>query len=144
MDAFDADVIIYAAATGHALGERVRGLFDTGAAGEPSRAGIGSVLLLPEILSEPMREGRDDTVMRLGVLLSRLQLLPVDEATAELATALAASYGLRAVDAVHLATAVGSAADRFITNNRADFSKSISEIVVTYPEELPSPSRAEC
>ena len=140
MDAFDADVIIYAAAPGHALGERVRCLFDTGTEGESIRAGIGSVLLLPEILSKPMREGRADAMMRLGVLLSRLQLLPVDEATAELATALAASYGLRAVDAVHLATAVGSAADRFITNNRDDFSKSISEIVVTYPEELPSPS----
>jgi len=139
MDAFDADVIIYAAVPGHALGERVRGLFDAGAEGDSLHTGIGSVLLLPEILSKPMREGRADAVMRLGVLLSRLQLLPVDAATAELATALAASYGLRAVDAVHLATAVASAADRFITNNRDDYSKSITEIVVTYPEELPSP-----
>jgi predicted nucleic acid-binding protein len=139
MDAFDADVLIYAAAPGHALGEGVRDLFGLGIQDGSSRVGIGSVLLLPEILSKPIRDKKADEVMRLVTLLSRLELLPVDEVTAELATALAASYGLRAVDAVHLATAVGSAADRFITNNRNGFSKSISEIKVTYPDELSAP-----
>jgi predicted nucleic acid-binding protein len=98
---------------------------------------MGSVLLLPELLSKPMRDQRSDELAELGALLSRLDLRPTDEATAELATALGASYRLRAADAVHLATAVGAGADRFLTNNRTDFPKSITEIDITYPEELP-------
>ncbi len=138
MDAFDADVLIYAAVPDHELGRRVRALFPV----EPVRgsgvvAGMGSVLLLPELLSKPMREQRSDELAELGALLSRLDLRPADEATAELATALGASYRLRAADAVHLATAVGAGADRFLTNNRTEFPKSITEIDITYPEELP-------
>jgi hypothetical protein len=37
---------------------------------------------------------------------------------------------------VHLATAVGAGADRFITNNRS-FPQTIAEIAITYPDELP-------
>jgi predicted nucleic acid-binding protein len=135
MDAFDADVLIYAAVPGHELGERVRALFFAETL-EDSRVGIGSVLLLPELLMKPMREHADDEFAELISLLGRLDLLPTDEATAELATALGASYGLRAADAVHLATAVGAGAERFLTNNRSDFPKSISEIDITYPDEL--------
>lgn len=110
MDAFDADVLIYAAVPEHDLGRPVRALFPAGPVeGSGEVAGIGSVLLLP------------------------------DESTAELATALGASYGLRAADAVHLATAVGAGADRFLTNNRTNFTKSITEIDITYPEDLPDP-----
>lgn len=43
-------------------------------------------------------------------------------------------------DAVHLATAVISGADRFITNNRRDFPDSIDEIHITYPIDLPDPT----
>ena len=141
MDSFDADVLIYAAVPNHELGRRVRALF-TGEPVEGSAplAGIGSVLLLPELLMKPLREERTDEMDELGALLSRLDLRPVDDATAELATALGASYRLRAADAVHLATAVGAGADRFITNNKSDFTKSITEVDVTYPEELPAPS----
>ena len=99
-------------------------------------AGIGSVLLLPELMTTPLRDGAHDELVALGQLLGRIALLPADQATAELATALGASYGLRAADATHLATAVGAGADRFITNNRSVFSKSISEIAITYPEDL--------
>lgn len=137
MDAFDADVLIYAAVPGHALGGRVRRLFPA----EPTAttgvvAGIGSVLLLPEVLTKPMRDGADSEVEALAALLGRLDLRPVDEALAELAAALGSSYRLRAADAVHLATAVASGADRFITNNSSDFPKTITETEVTYPDEL--------
>lgn len=54
MDAFDADVLIYAAVADHPLGQRIRALFTP----EPgSRAGVGSLLLLPEIFAKPMRDG---------------------------------------------------------------------------------------
>lgn len=140
MDAFDADALIYAAVNRHVLGRRVRALFppdpvDTSGA----IAGVGSVLLIPELLTKPLRENSTSELQELGGLLSRLDLRPTDEATAELATALGAVYHLRAADAVHLATAVGAGADRFITNNQADFPKTIAEIDITYPQELPEP-----
>jgi predicted nucleic acid-binding protein len=72
----------------------------------------------------------------LTALLGRIDLRPVDEAIAQLATALGATHRLRAADAVHLATAVAAGADRFITNNSADFTKTITEIAITYPDEL--------
>ncbi len=133
MDAFDADVLIYASVQGHPLGQRVRALFPV----EPgAQAGVGSVLLLSEVLAKPMREGSAAEVAALAGLLGRLKLRSVDPVTAEVATTLASGYRLRAADAVHLATAVVAGADRFITDNREDFSVSISEIDVTYPEML--------
>lgn len=138
MDAFDADVLIYAAVDGHPLGRRVRALFPPGPLmSTDASAGIGSVLLLPEVLAKPLSGNVTHELAELNDLLGRLDLLPVDRATAELATALGASYRLRAADAVHLATAVAGGADRFITNNQSDFSKAITELVVVYPENLP-------
>lgn len=136
MDAFDADVLIYAAVAGHPLGRRVLALFPDGTVSGGRRAGIGSVLLLPELMTRPVREQAGAEVAALGALLARLDLRPVDEATAELAVALGASYRLRAADAVHLATAVGTGADRFVTNNHRDFPRTITEIDVTYPADL--------
>ena len=54
MDAFDADVLIYAAVPLHPLGRRVLALLrpDDGGA---DYAGAGSVLLLPEVLGKPIR-----------------------------------------------------------------------------------------
>jgi predicted nucleic acid-binding protein len=140
VDAFDADVLIYAAVPDHPLGRRVRALFPA----EPTAttgmlAGIGSVLLIPELLTKPLLQGADAELEALTILLSRLDLRPADEATAELAAALGASYGLRAADAVHLATAVAAGADRFITDNTAEFGTDIAEIAVTYPGHLPDP-----
>jgi len=141
MDAFDADVLIYAAVSGHLLGRRVLALFPDSPTDETGiGAGIGSVLLIPELLSKPTREKADAELLALAALLGRLDLRPVDEATAELAVALAASYRLKATDAVHLATAVMANADRFVTNNQRDFPQAINEIDITYPGDLPEPT----
>jgi predicted nucleic acid-binding protein len=137
MDAFDADVLIYAAVPGHPLGRRVLALL---AADPQAPAGVGSTLLLPEILSKPLREGGEAELLALTAVLGRLELRPLDEATAQLAVALGASYRLSAPDAVHLASAVGAGAERFLTNNRRDFPTTIAEVAVTYPDELPSPA----
>lgn len=137
MDSFDADVLIYAAVPGHPLGEPVRTLFRRAEGGPDGQvAGLGSVLLLPELLSKPLRMEAQDELDALSELLGRLQLLPVDLATAEVASALGARYGLRAADAVHLATAVSAGADRFITNNTADFTPAITEIDIVAPSAL--------
>lgn len=139
MDAFDADVLIYAAAPHHPLGPRVAALLPEyrRSPGE-TPAGIGSLLLLPELLSKPVRDGADHEIQALSTLLARLELRPVDAGTARLAVALAASYRLRAADAVHLATAVNAGADRFVTNNRRDFPRTIGEIGIVYPADLPA------
>ncbi len=140
MDAFDADVLIYAAVRDHQLGRRVRAMFPVeSTVTSGAVAGIGSVLLIPELLSKPMRDGSQDELDALAALLARIDLRPIDEALAELATSLGAAHRLRAADAVHLATAVTAGADRFITNNSSDFTKTITEIDVTYPDELPEP-----
>lgn len=133
MDAFDADVLIYAAVAGHAVGERVRALFTDF---DDEFVGLGSLLLLPEVLAKPMREGATQEVSALTGLLSRLDLRPLDAVTAEVATSMASTYRLRAADAVHLATAVVAGADRFLTNNRRDFPADISEIDICYPGDL--------
>jgi predicted nucleic acid-binding protein len=135
MDAFDADALIYAAVPDHPLGRRIAALFRSAGAG--TMAGTGSVLLLPEVLGKPLRDGATDEIRILAGLLARLDLRPVDRATAELATALSSRYRLKAADATHLATAVGMGADRFITNNQRDFPEAITEIKVTYSAGLP-------
>lgn len=137
MDAFDADVLIYAAAPSHPLGEPIRRLFaeaDLIEQGQP--AGIGSVLLLPELLSKPLRDDRSDELTALATILGRLHLIPIYAQTANVATALGARYRLLAADAVHLATAVLAGADRFITNNTSNFTTSISEIEIVGPSDL--------
>lgn len=135
MDAFDADVLIYAASPGHPQGRGVRSLFAE--PGTPDGvAGVGSVLLVPEVLSKPLREGNAAEIESLALLLGHLDLRPVDAIVADAAAALGATYGLRAADAVHLATAVLAGADRFITNNPGDFPKTIAEIEVCYPADL--------
>jgi predicted nucleic acid-binding protein len=138
VDAFDADVLIYAAIPGHPLGQRTAALFSARPGGRAAApVGVGSVLLLPEVLTKPLKDGAADAVRTLSSFLSRLDLRPVDRATAELATVLGARYNLRAADAIHLATAVAMGAHRFITNNSRDFGAPIKEIDVTFPADLP-------
>lgn len=136
MDAFDADVLIYAIITDHPLGVRVRRLFT---ASDSNIVGLGSMLLVPEVLIKPMRFGATEEVADLRRLLGRLDLRPVSDAITEAAVDLACRCGLETVDAVHLATALLAGADRFITNNRRDFGKDIAEIDITYPDDLSRP-----
>jgi predicted nucleic acid-binding protein len=135
VDAFDSDVLIYAASATHPHAPHLRRLFRL--MDDLGRAGVGSVALLPEVLAKPLRLGHDAEVTAMEDLLARLELQPVDRATANAATALGAKYRLRALDAIHLATAVLAGADRFLTNNRRDFPKTIEEVDVTYPDDLP-------
>ena len=138
MDAFDADVLIYAAVDGHPLGRRVRALFPAVPVGRSAAlAGIGSVLLIPELLARPARAEAVDELAKLEEFLGRLDLRPVDRATAELATVLGGLYGLRAADAIHLATAVVAGADRFLTDKPSGVPKTVTELRVVYPQELP-------
>jgi predicted nucleic acid-binding protein len=130
LNAFDADCVIYAAEPGHALGNRIYDLVNG------ADESVGSVMLLPELLIKPTRRDHADERDRITALLSRIDLRDVDAKTARVAVQLGAKYGLRAIDSVHLATAVVAGADRFVTNNRRDFVPAIAEIDVVYPSDL--------
>jgi hypothetical protein len=63
---FDADVLIYAGVADHPLGQLVRALSRRR---RDALAGVGSVLLLPEVLAKPMRDGSAEEVAALAGLL---------------------------------------------------------------------------
>jgi len=129
---FDADVLIYAATPGHKLGEPVWNLLER----EPGNV-FGSTLLIPELLVKPVRLRDGAEIAALTAVLDRLELSDVTDSVATLAVELGAAYKLKAVDAIHLATAVWVGADQFITNNSKDFqSDQIAEIDVVYPAQL--------
>ncbi|GAA5532690.1 type II toxin-antitoxin system VapC family toxin [Deinococcus aluminii] len=131
--ALDSDVLIYAADLGNPLGGVIRHLLQPSAPGTH----LGSVLLFPEVLARPLREGKLSELKFLSDLLATLELQEITAATAQLSTQLAAAYRLKAADALHLATAVQAGADAFVTNNRKDFKPSeVLEIRVLFPEEV--------
>ncbi|TAL45304.1 MAG: PIN domain-containing protein [Salinibacterium sp.] len=125
-DAFDADVIIYAS-TDTQTGSALRKLIDEVV------GPLGSVVLLPETLSKPLRDANASECEAIRRLLSRFDLKEVDLEIADAAATLAAKYRLRAADAIHLATAVVWGAERFHTNNRKDFGPHIQEVEVVWP-----------
>lgn len=134
--AFDADVLIYAGQTTNEYGPALRALLE-----HPNLEGqrYGSCLLLPELLSKPMRLAWHTEVAALTEILLTLELIPLDEAVATLAAQLGAAYALKAPDAIHLASAVAIGADAFITNNTKDFQPAaILELRVISPNALES------
>lgn len=125
-DAFDSDVLIYVARN-DPYAPDVRCAMDR------AQDLIGSVVLLPEVLSKPIATGDADEYDELVRLLARFDLKAADSEIADAAAHLGAKYRLRAADAIHLATAVVWGADRFHTNNRKDFGPRIEEVEVVWP-----------
>ncbi|HZD24115.1 MAG TPA: hypothetical protein VE569_12055, partial [Acidimicrobiia bacterium] len=75
----------------HAFGRRVAALFPQDPTTQSGAvAGIGSVLLVPEILTKPLHDGIKAEVESLAALLGRLELRSTDLATAAVATNLGA------------------------------------------------------
>ena len=83
------DVLIYAATPEHALGRRVAARFE-----RDDFVGIGSVRLLPELLTRPTQRIAATSSTRRD-FVARLDLRPVDVATVELAVVLGATHRLR-------------------------------------------------
>jgi predicted nucleic acid-binding protein len=125
-DAFDADVLINAIDHDPRWDPCRRALAE-------SRARIGSVVLLPEVLIKPVRLGVEDELKLLTEILATFDLKPVDEETADASVTLGAKYRLKAPDAIHLATAVVWGAERFYTRNTKAFGPHITEIDVIAP-----------
>lgn len=125
-DAFDADVVIFAAGDGPRSAPSLDAI-------RHSKGRIGSVILLPEVLIKPLRQGGLDEAARIDEIMASFELLPVDEEIADAAVALGAKYRLKTADAIHLSTAVVHGAERFFTNNTKDFGDHITEIDVVVP-----------
>ena len=82
---------------------------------------IASELLFTEVLPRPMKEGRRDLVERYLDLFrgtSRIHLVPVDRSAILRSVHLRADFGLRSMDALHLATALVHDCETFVTNDR--------------------------
>lgn len=81
---------------------------------------LGSTLLLTEVLTRPMEEGRGDLVLAYKSLIvgfPHFQLFPLDEDIAEKAAFFRSRYNLRTPDAIHVATAVVHGAGAIIGND---------------------------
>ena len=124
--AFDANVLI--------------GAIRPGQEGAPDRLALAassdrldSVVLLPEVLTKPVRFDDSAEIGGLTAVLAGLDLKPVDQEVADAAVTLGAKYRLKAADAIHLATAVVWGAERFYTHNTKDFGPHITEIDVVRP-----------
>ena len=82
---------------------------------------IASELLFTEILPRPVKEGRQDLVERYLDLVRntpRIHLVSVDRPVILRSVHLRAEFGLRSIDALHLATALVHGCETFITNDR--------------------------
>jgi predicted nucleic acid-binding protein len=98
---------------------------------------VSSVISLTEVLSQPIKKGRNDLEQAyLNILSSgaRFRLLPVSQAIAESAARLRAQHNLRTPDALHVATALDSACDAFLTNDNG--LKRVTEITVLLLDDL--------
>lgn len=98
---------------------------------------VTSVVTLTELLNKPI-EASDSKLVKayLDLLLHSqgLSALPVNAAIAEQAAHLRANYQLRTPDALHLATAIESACDAFLTNDKN--LRKVTEIQVPVLDEL--------
>jgi len=81
---------------------------------------ISSTLILTEVLVHPLKEKNVKLVNRYRSILLKsrdFQLVPVTPAIAESAAECRSLYNLRTPDALHIATALDSKCDAFLTND---------------------------
>lgn len=103
--------------------------------GQP--AAFSSVLTLTEVLVHPLRQNNDALKQRYRDILvnnSDLQLTPITAHAAETAAGLRARYNLRTPDALHVASAIESGCDHFLTNDVGI--KRVTGITVLVLDEL--------
>jgi predicted nucleic acid-binding protein len=96
---------------------------------------LSSIILLPEVLTHPVRQGRNDLVRAYReILLNTIHLIDVNNSIAERAVDLRARYNLRTPDALHVATAWVAGCDALLTNDVG--MKRVREINVLVLDDL--------
>ena len=98
---------------------------------------VSSVIILTEVLTHPLRLGQIKLVQDYQDILlqsGRFRLQPVTALIAESAANLRARYNLRTPDALHIATALESGCDAFLTNDLTI--RRITELTVVILDDL--------
>jgi predicted nucleic acid-binding protein len=98
---------------------------------------IGSFIMLTEVLIQPLRTNNQALAQKYETILlksSGFQLIPLAEPVARRAATLRAAYKLRTPDAIHVATAIESDCDAFLTNDKG--LKRVTEISILLLDEL--------
>ena len=99
--------------------------------------GVGSVLVLTEVLVHPQRSGNVTLAQEYERILlnsAGFRLNSVDMNVARRTAHLRAQYNLRTPDAIHVATAIVSNCDAFLTNDLG--LKRVTEVRVLVLDEL--------
>lgn len=100
-------------------------------------AGLSASIALTEVLVQPIRNGNNDLVGRYEAVLTRsrhFRLEPVTAGVARRAAELRARYNLRTPDALHVAAALESGCDAFLTNDSGI--KRVSELRILVLDDL--------
>ena len=98
---------------------------------------FSSVITLTEVLNYPLKQGNTKLAQAYRDILQNnenFQLVNVNAKIAEAAADLRARYNLRSPDAIHIATAIESACDAFLTNDKG--LKRVTEILIVVVDEL--------
>ena len=93
--------------------------------------GVFSIIGLMELLVGPKKKGRKDIAIQYKKIITEfanLKIAGINENIVDLASDLRAKYSLRLPDCIHLATAIDSGADKFITNDKT--LKKVKEIKI--------------
>lgn len=122
MIAFDSNILIYILENDSYFADKARKVF----LDVQKDGGVCSALVITETLYSNIT--RCD---QLGPLLSpSITIAPVTQAIAELAGQLKIKYGIKNIDAIHVATALNFRAKVFVTND-LPFAQKISQIIPT-------------
>ncbi len=133
--AFDTAPLIYFIERNANYLERMRNIMQQVNAGQPN--GLVSVLVLSEILVYPMKTNDLELAQKYETMLinsENFSLIIVNHDVAKKAAELRAQYNLKTPDALHLATAIVSGADAFLTNDNGF--KRVAAIKILILDEL--------
>lgn len=101
---------------------------------------ISATLTLTEVLVHPLKQGNTGLAQQYRQMLlhnADLRLVPLTSATAERAAHLRAAYNLKTPDALQMATALETASDAFLSNDRGLLR--VTEIRVLLVDDLEVP-----
>jgi predicted nucleic acid-binding protein len=133
--AFDSVTLIYFVERASGYVDLVRSVMRS--IDSASIVGVASILVLAEVLVIPIKSNDSVLIARYETVLSKsrqFKLKVVNARIAHRAAVLHAQYGLKTPDALHLATAIETGCDAFLTNDLA--LKRITEIRVLVLDEL--------
>ncbi len=112
----DTNVIIYYIEEHPVFLKKVEPLIDRIVEGKA--IGITSYVTLLELLVKPIKEERFDLVEQYKtILMTQLEMVPLDESVSLRAAELRAKYGIKTPDAIQLASVIFKKGDVFITND---------------------------